>query len=62
MLTNEEGAATSLYCATSPEVADHTGRYYARCREKAPSPLAEDPELAGRLWAKSVEWTGVDLA
>jgi NAD(P)-dependent dehydrogenase (short-subunit alcohol dehydrogenase family) len=61
MLTNEEGAATSLYCATSPEVADQTGRYYARCREKAPSPLAEDPELASRLWKKSVEWTGVDL-
>jgi NAD(P)-dependent dehydrogenase (short-subunit alcohol dehydrogenase family) len=62
MLTNEEGAATSLYCATHPEVADHTGRYYARCREKAPSPLAEDPELAARLWAKSAEWTGVDLS
>jgi NAD(P)-dependent dehydrogenase (short-subunit alcohol dehydrogenase family) len=62
MLTNEEGAATSLYCATSPDVAEHTGRYYTRCREKAPSPLAEDPELAGRLWKKSVEWTGVDLA
>jgi NAD(P)-dependent dehydrogenase (short-subunit alcohol dehydrogenase family) len=62
MLTNEEGAATSLYCATSPEVSDHTGRYYTRCREKAPSPLAEDPELAARLWKKSAEWTGVDLA
>jgi NAD(P)-dependent dehydrogenase (short-subunit alcohol dehydrogenase family) len=62
MLTSEEGAATSLYCATSPEVADHTGRYYTRCREKAPSPLAEDPELASRLWKKSAEWTGVDLA
>ncbi len=62
MLTNEEGAATSLYCATSPDVADHTGRYYTRCREKAPSPLAEDPELAARLWKKSVEWTGADLA
>jgi NAD(P)-dependent dehydrogenase (short-subunit alcohol dehydrogenase family) len=61
MLTNEEGAATSLYCATSPEVRDHTGRYYTRCREKAPSPLAEDPELAARLWKKSAEWTGVDL-
>jgi NAD(P)-dependent dehydrogenase (short-subunit alcohol dehydrogenase family) len=61
MLSNEEGAATSLYCATDPAVAEQTGRYYDHCQEKAPSAVAEDDELARRLWAKSVEWTGVDL-
>jgi len=61
MISNEDGAATSLYCATDPAVADQTGRYYVRCEEKAPSPFAEDAELAARLWKKSVEWTGVDL-
>jgi len=61
MLSIEDGAKTSLYCATSPEVAAHDGRYYDDCREKKPSALAEDAELGRRLWEKSVEWTGVDL-
>ena len=61
MLSNEDGARTSLYCATSPEVAAHDGRYYDDSREKKPSAFAEDADLARQLWTKSVEWTGVDL-
>ncbi len=61
MITNEQGAATSVHCATSPEVKDHDGRYYDDCREKKPSRLARDPDLARALWEKSVEWTGSDL-
>ena len=61
MITNEQGALTSIYCATSPEVADHDGRYYDECREKTPNPLAEDVSLARELWEKSVAWTGADL-
>ena len=61
MLSVEQGAQTSLYCATSPEVKDHDGRYYDDSREKRPNPLAEDVELARRLWAQSVAWTGADL-
>jgi NAD(P)-dependent dehydrogenase (short-subunit alcohol dehydrogenase family) len=57
MLTNEQGARTQIFCATSPDVADHDGRYYDSCREKRPSAVAEDPELARVLWAKSEEWT-----
>jgi NAD(P)-dependent dehydrogenase (short-subunit alcohol dehydrogenase family) len=62
MITNEDGAATTLHCATSPDVAGDDGRYYDKCREKKPSKLARDPELARALWAKSVEWTGADWA
>lgn len=61
MISNEEGAKTSLYCATSPEVADHDGRYYDKCREKKPSRLARDAELAKQLWEKSAQWVGADL-
>ncbi|MCC6527529.1 MAG: SDR family oxidoreductase [Polyangiaceae bacterium] len=61
MLSNAEGAATSVHCATAPEVAGDDGRYYDRCREKRPSPLALDDDLARKLWAHSVEWTGVGL-
>jgi NAD(P)-dependent dehydrogenase (short-subunit alcohol dehydrogenase family) len=61
MITVEEGSKTTLYCATSPEVADQDGRYYDNCREKAPNRVAEDAALAKELWERSVGWTGADL-
>jgi retinol dehydrogenase-12 len=57
LLSNEEGARTQLWCATSPEVADHDGRYYDDRKEKKPSRLADDPQLARTLWEKSEAWT-----
>lgn len=53
MITNEEGALTSLYCATSPDVATHTGRYYSRQREARASTESHDEALARALW----EWS-----
>ncbi|HSZ40962.1 MAG TPA: SDR family oxidoreductase [Trebonia sp.] len=58
MLTTEQGAATSLHCATSPSVAGESGRYYDECQAKAHSPVAT-LELAERLWKYSTEWTGL---
>jgi retinol dehydrogenase 12 len=52
----EHGARTSLYCATSAEVAGDSGRYYDDCRAKAPS-AAATAELAGELWRRSSDWT-----
>ena len=62
MISEEEGAKTTLYCATSPEVADHDGRYYDKCRERKRSRVAEDAALAQALWEMSAAWTGADLA
>ena len=56
MLTVEQGARTSLYCATSPDLAGVSGRYYDSCRETEPSKVAT-PELAARLWEYSETWT-----
>lgn len=56
MLTIEEGARTSLYCATSPEIAGESGKYYDSCRETEPSKVAT-PELAASLWDYSERWT-----
>lgn len=53
MIGNEEGAKTTLYCATSPEVAEHNGLYYDECRVKEPSAAAQDPRLARELWEHS---------
>ncbi len=58
MISNDEGAKTSLYCATSPQVAGDDGLYYDECRPKAPSTVAQDAALADELWEKSMQWTG----
>jgi retinol dehydrogenase 12 len=57
MKTVDEGARTTLHCATSPAVAGHDGRYYDECQEKKPARLAEDVALAKKLWEKSEAWT-----
>jgi retinol dehydrogenase 12 len=56
MITTEEGARTSLYCATAPELAQVSGRFYDDCRERKASPVATG-ELAGTLWQRSEAWT-----
>jgi retinol dehydrogenase 12 len=56
MLSPEAGAQTTLYCATSPEVAGETGLYYDQCRTKTPSQAARDPALAAELWRRSEAW------
>ncbi|HET6915087.1 MAG TPA: SDR family NAD(P)-dependent oxidoreductase [Acidimicrobiales bacterium] len=55
MKSPEQGACTSVYCATSPEIADDTGRYYTDCAAKEPN-AAVTPELAAELWSRSEEW------
>jgi retinol dehydrogenase-12 len=60
MITPEEGARSSLRCATAPELARQTGRYYdATGQERTPSRLARDAALAAELWARSAAWTGL---
>lgn len=53
----EKGAATSIYAASSPDVAGLTGLYFEKSREARPSPAALDREAARRLWDLSAAWT-----
>jgi len=55
MRSPAEGAQTSLYCATSAEVAGDTGLYYDSCRRKDPSRHAT-PEAGAELWQRSEAW------
>lgn len=57
MLTNEDGAKTTVHCATSDDVK--SGAYYAKSREKRANRAADDVALATALWEKSAEWTGL---
>ena len=60
MLSVTDGAATSLYCATSPEVAQASGLFYDRCAERPASSVAT-PELGRVLWDRSEEWAGTGV-
>jgi NAD(P)-dependent dehydrogenase (short-subunit alcohol dehydrogenase family) len=53
ILTPEQGARTSVYLASSPEVADVTGRYFIKCKLRSPSKVARDEDAARRLWEVS---------
>jgi retinol dehydrogenase 12 len=56
LLSPAQGAVTSLYCATSAELAQVSGRYYDACAERAASGVAT-LELARTLWDRSEAWT-----
>ena len=58
MLTPEEGARTTLHCATAPELTGRSGGYHVGCREVPPSALAQDAALARELWDRSEAWLG----
>ncbi|MFF0138331.1 SDR family NAD(P)-dependent oxidoreductase [Streptomyces sp. NPDC005227] len=68
--TPEQGAATQVWAATSPQLDGLGGVYCEDCdiAEPAPAdgsrtgvkPHATDPEQATRLWALSAELTGVN--
>jgi NAD(P)-dependent dehydrogenase (short-subunit alcohol dehydrogenase family) len=56
MITPEEGARTSLFCATSAQCANETGLYYDLCKPVLPTPLGQDASLARALWERSEQW------
>jgi NAD(P)-dependent dehydrogenase (short-subunit alcohol dehydrogenase family) len=69
--TPEQGAATQVWAATSPQLADLGGVYLEDCdvaglrtsddmTAKGVYPYAVDPDEAARLWSLSAELTGVN--
>lgn len=55
LLTPEEGAQTTLYCALQAP-AGESGLYYDKSRIKTPSRIAQDAQLAEQLWHQSLQW------
>ena len=45
-----QGAATSVYAATAPELAGKSGAYLSDCKVVQPSAQARDADLAKQLW------------
>jgi hypothetical protein len=71
--TTEQGAATSVWCATSPQLDGMGGVYCEDCdiaeavpadfpEQRGVRPWAIDPSLAERLWTMGKVWTGVEFA
>ena len=58
--SSEAGAQTSVYLATSPAVAEVSGRYFEKCTPVEPSALSQDPAAAQRLWQLSTQLSGLD--
>lgn len=62
MRSTERGADTSVYLASSSEVAGATGGYYSNCRRVTPSDAARCDVAAARLWDESARLTGLTSA
>jgi NAD(P)-dependent dehydrogenase (short-subunit alcohol dehydrogenase family) len=61
-LSPEQGARTSVYLASSPDVADITGRYFVKEKPVISSRQSLDSAAAQRLWRISEEMTGLAAA
>jgi len=59
MISPAQGAATIVYLATHPDMANVSGRYFEKNRPRAPSKPARNDELAARLWAESARLTRI---
>lgn len=57
-ISAEEGAKTSSYLASSPEVAGMSGQYFDKCRAVRSSPASYDEQTARQLWELSAAMTG----
>ena len=62
MKTPQRGAATSIYLASSPEVAGVTGTYFAKGRPERSNKVSYDGGAATRLWQVSADLVGLPLA
>jgi len=58
-ISQEEGAKTIIYLASSPNAAAVSGEYFYECKIDMPSPAARNAADAKKLWDKSVEISGV---
>lgn len=56
-ISSPKGALTSIYLATSPDVAGISGQYFVKCRAEQPAKAGLDDAAAARLWEISEKLT-----
>lgn len=52
-ISPEEGAKTSIYLASSPDVEGVTGKYFVKSAPRRSAPISYDGMLARQLWEES---------
>lgn len=57
----DQGAETSIYLCTSPDVETVSGEYFYDCKIEKISKAAKNEESAAKLWSISSQLTGIDL-
>jgi len=62
MLNSKQGAAVSLYLATSPEAAQVSGEYFVKSKPAKSNPLSRDPKLMAEVWLWTEKMTSLPLA
>ncbi len=55
LLSPDQGANTAIYLASSPEVAEESGKYFSKRKPVRPSAEARDALKAKRLWTISTQ-------
>lgn len=55
-----KGAETSIYLASSPDVANVTGKYFDNKRQTRPPSIANDAAVARKLWDVSAQLTHLE--
>jgi len=55
-----QGAATTVYVATAPELEGVGGKYFADCNLANPSNISQSAEVALKLWTKSEKFVGIN--
>ncbi|KAI5627106.1 WW domain-containing oxidoreductase, partial [Silurus asotus] len=53
MFLQQQGAATTVYCAVAPELEGLGGMYFNNCFRCVPSTQSQDPSSALSLWELS---------
>jgi retinol dehydrogenase 14 len=59
MKTPAQGAATSIHLASTPDLQQVTGGYFATSKAKKSSPRSYDQAIAARLWQVSADLVGL---
>jgi NAD(P)-dependent dehydrogenase (short-subunit alcohol dehydrogenase family) len=59
-ISSSDGAKTSIYLASSADVAGISGKYFEKQKVVANNPIANDLEAQERLWTLSSQITGLN--
>jgi hypothetical protein len=61
-LNAKQGAQTTLYAASAPELASVSGKYFAKSKIAESSAQSRDPKLMAEVWQWTEKMIGQPLA